>query len=237
MGPDAGQHRESNGDAAADPIKETVRLESALAGKPNDPDLLFAFHRTAEVAARQAFGKIAAGSARAHQVVAEHLTDSGSLAEAEREYQEALRLQPYTSGVRLALGDVLAAEGKWAQAIAQFRGESALRPLHVETLYRLGYALLKNGQPRDAQAALSRADALQQNTPAILLALGQAALAANDAGQAEGSWKKLLAIDGSSELAAQAHLGLASLYRTTGRPADAERETAAYQQLEKKGKL
>lgn len=233
-----GQNRpaKANPEPVHDPVQEVVRLQTALAQRPNDPELLFAFHQAAELASGQAFDKIPAGSARAHQVAAERLAGSGHLAEAEKEYAEAVRLKPYTSGVHLALGNVLAADGKWAGAIAEYRAEAALRPLSVDTLYRLGYALLKQGQASDAEKVLGRADEIQPNTPQTLLALGQASFAANDSVRAEKSWMKALEIDHSSELAAQAHRGLAELYRNTGKSPEAERETNAYQQLENQRK-
>jgi Tfp pilus assembly protein PilF len=99
-------------------------------------------------------------------------------------------------------------------------------------MYRLGYALLEQGQARDAEKTLRRADELRPNTPETLLALGRAMFAADDAAGAEKSWMKLLEIDRSGEFAAQAHLGLATLYRRAGKSPEAEREMAAYQQLE-----
>jgi tetratricopeptide (TPR) repeat protein len=230
--PDAAPRQETATDAGHDPVKEVIRLQTALAQRPNDPELLFEFHQVAETASRQAFDKIAAGSARSHQVAAERLAASGRPDEAEREYAAAVRMTPYASGMHLALGNVLAAEGKWTGAVAQYRAETALRPLSVETMYRLGYALLEQGQARDAEKTLRRADELRPNTPETLLALGRAMFAADDAAGAEKSWMKLLEIDRSGEFAAQAHLGLATLYRRAGKSPEAEREMAAYQQLE-----
>jgi tetratricopeptide (TPR) repeat protein len=216
-----------------DAVQEVVRLQTALAASPNDPALLTGFRRAAELASRQVFDKIPADSGRAHQVSAERLADSGRLPEAEKEYMEAVRLQPYASGVHLALGDILAAEDKGPAAIAQYRAEADLRPLSAETLYRLGYTLLRQGQAQAARAALQRADELQPNTQATLLELGRASLAADDAAQAEQSWTKLLGIESSGEFAAQAHFGLAAMYRNAGKLAEAQRETNAYEQLKK----
>ena len=236
MSPDSTHKKETTANGGRDSIQDVIRLQMALAQRPNDPDLLSDFHQAAELASRQSFDKIAAGSARAHQVAAERLVEGGRLPEAEIEYGESLRLQPYASGVHFALGNVLAAESKWSGAIAQFRAETTLRPSSAETFYGLGYALLMLGQAHDAQVALSRADALRPNTPETLLALGHALFAANDAAHAEESWMKLLAVDHSGELAAQAHFMLAALYRKGGKSAEAEREMAAYQQLENTGK-
>lgn len=218
--------------------QEVVNLQKALAEKPNDPDLLFAFSRAAALASRQAFDQVLqsnADSARAHQVLAERFVESGRLPEAGREYAESLRLKPYTSSVHFALGDVLAAEGNWPAAVAQYRMETVLRPAAADAFYSLGSVLLQQGQAGGAVEELAHADRLRPDTPQILLALGKAALAANDAARAEASWNKLLGIDKKSDLAASAHLELAALYRSAGRSQEADREMAAYEQLRNQG--
>jgi hypothetical protein len=45
----------------------------------------------------------------------------------------------------------------------------------------------------------------------------------------------LLGIDQKSDLAASAHFELAALYRRAGRSQEADRETAAYEQLRNQG--
>jgi Tfp pilus assembly protein PilF len=159
----------------------------------------------------------------------------GQPAEAEREYGEALQRRPNASNVHLALGNVLAAEHKWPLAIEQFRLETQLRPASAEAFYRLSWTLLHQGQARAALEQLTQADRLQPNAPQVLLELGRAAFATQDAAQAEACWIKLLGIDSSSRLAASAHFSLSTLYRNAGRLAEAERETAAYEKLKNQG--
>lgn len=214
--------------------QDVVSLQQALAKQPNDAGLLLAFSRAASAASKQAFDQILqanANSARAHQVLAERDVESGGLAGAEREYAEALRLMPFTSGVHMALGNVFAAERNWPAAVEQFRMESKLRPASADAFYRLGSALTQQGQAGAALEELTQADRLRPDTPQILLALGRAAFAADDAARAEASWLKLLGIDKESGLAASAHLELSMLYRRAGKPEEADREAAAYERL------
>jgi len=218
--------------------QDLLSLQDALAKHPNDRDLLSAFRQAAAQASQKAFDQIlqsSANSARSHQVLAERFFESGLLAEAEREYVESLGLWPNTPNVHLALGNVLAAEGKWSAAAAQFGMETALRPFSADAFYSLGSALLEQGQARAAVEKLAQADRLKPNTPKILLDLGRAAFAAQDAARAEASWIKLLGIDYESGLAASAYLGLAELYRQAGKSQQADREMAAYQQLKSQG--
>lgn len=221
------------------PLSDVATLQTALAKQPDDPGLLFDFQRAAALASKQAFDKILekdGGSARAHQVTAERDVAAGQLSEAEKEYAEALRLKPYAPGVHAALGNVLAAEGKEQGAITFFRMETQLRPADVNASYRLAAALLKQGHAKEALTEFARADQLRPGTPQILLGLGNAAQAAKDNGRAQESWTKLLAIDQKSDMAAQAHFGLATLYRETGRVSQADSEMAAYQKLKTEGK-
>jgi tetratricopeptide (TPR) repeat protein len=219
------------------PPQDDVSLQTAqeaLAKKPNDADLLLAFGRAASLESKKAFDQLLqsnANSARAHQVLAERLVESGHLPEAEREYTESLLLKPYTSNVHLAFGNVLAAEGKRSEAVTQYRMEAQLRPLNADAFYGLGTMLLQQGQASGAVEEFTKADRLRPNTPHILLALGGAAFDAHDAARAEESWTKLLSIDKDSNLAASAHLGLSKLYRRAGRAQDADREMAVYEQL------
>ena len=218
------------------PSEDIVELQKAVAGKPEDPLALLAFGRAAEAASKQAFDRIvrdSAGSARAHQVAAERYVESGLPAEAAREYLEALRLRPYTAHVHFALGNVLLTQGKVAEAAAQYRIETHLRPLSPEAYYSLGSLLMRAGKPAAALEELAHADRLKPDSAPVLLALGRAAAAAGDGGRAEATWTKLLILDKGSGLAAAAHLELSMLYRRSGRPQEADREMAAYQQLKK----
>jgi len=213
-------------------------LQDVLAKNPNDVNALMAFSQAAAQASKQAFDQILqsnADSARAHQILAERYVKDGQPAEAEREYGEALQRRPNASNVHLALGNVLAAEHKWPLAIEQFRLETQLRPASAEAFYMLGLTLLQQGQARGALEQLTQADRLKPDAPQILLELGRAAFAAQDAARAEACWIKLLRLDSQSHFAASAHLGLSALYRQAGRVPEADRETAAYEKLKNQG--
>jgi tetratricopeptide (TPR) repeat protein len=218
--------------------RDVFTLETALAKQPNDPALLFEFQQAAAAASEQAFEKILktdADSARAHQVAAERNLAAGMLRQAEYEYAQALRLRPYTAGVHLAFGNVLADAGNLPQAILQFQAEVELRPADPGANYRLGTALLQQGRSADAVKALETADKLRPNTPPILLDLAKAAQAAKDNAKAEKCWLQLLNVDQKSDFAAQAHFALAALYKDAGKNAEADREMAAYQNLRNTG--
>ena len=129
---------------------------------------------------------------------------------------------------------VYAGSSQWPKAEDAFRAEATLQPGNAEAAYRLGTALLQEGKHHEARLELERADKLQPDMPETLYSLGKAASLEGEQGQAlaEKSWTRLLAIEKESALAAQAHFGLAALYRKQGKTAQAQQETQAFQKLQ-----
>ena len=208
--------------------------QRALNDHPTDPDVLYFYSRATALASKQVFDRlqaIDAGSARAHEAMADRYMDMGRIGDAQKEYVESLRLKPYAPAVHLAFGKAMAAAGNWPAAVAEFTAESKLRPESAETFYYLGSALLQQGKASEALEAFGRADQLAPNMPGTLLAMSKAASLAGDTTRAETSLKKLVELEKTSELAAQAHFELAGIYRKAGKTADADREMAEYERL------
>jgi tetratricopeptide (TPR) repeat protein len=212
-----------------------VNLQAALAKRPHDLDLLYYLGRASGLLSKRITDALVSGypdSARAHQALAENYFALRRLPEAEKEYREALRLRPDVPGVRLALGQVHAMASQWAQAEEQFRAETRLQPGNAEAAYRLGNALLQQGKAREARPEIERADRLKPEMPETLYALGKAASLDGDPAAAEQAWIKVIAIEKSGSLAAQAHFGLATLYRKQGRLKEAERAMEEFRKLQ-----
>jgi tetratricopeptide (TPR) repeat protein len=110
--------------------------------------------------------------------------------------------------------------------------QAKLQPGNAEAAYRLGEALLEQGKAHEARVELLRADHLMPEMPETLYSLGKAASLDGDAVAAEKAWTKLISIEKQSSLAAQAHFGLAALYRKQGKTADAQREMQEFQTLQ-----
>jgi tetratricopeptide (TPR) repeat protein len=209
-------------------------LQAALQKRPNDPDLLYYLGRASGLLSKQAIDTLQAvgsDSARAHQAMAENYFVLRQMAEAEKEYRQALQLRPDIPNLHLELGQVFATTSRWPQAEEQFRAECNLQPGNAEAAYRLGEALLQQGKTREALVALQRSNTLQPQMPETLYALGKAASLEGDAPTAEKSWRELLSIEKEGELAAQTHFALAALYRKQGKASEAAREMADFQTL------
>jgi tetratricopeptide (TPR) repeat protein len=212
-----------------------VNLQSALTKRPNDPDLLYYLGRASGLLSKQVFDTLLSAypdSPRAHQALAENYFALRRVPEAEKEYEAALRLRPDAPGIHLALGEAYALASQWPKAEEEFRAESKLRPGDAEAAYRLGSTLLQEGKVREARAELGRADRLKPEMPETLYSLGKAASLTGETSVAEAAWTKLINIENQSTLAAQAHFGLAGLYRKQGKAAAAEREMQEFRKLQ-----
>jgi tetratricopeptide (TPR) repeat protein len=212
-----------------------VNLQASLVAHPNDPDILYYLSRASGLLAKQSVDTLLAAypdSARAHQAMAENYYVLRRMQDAEKEYRAALKLRPSLPEAHLALGEVYAGAFQWSKAEEEFRLQTKLQPGNAEAAYRLGEALLEQGKAHEARAELARADRLMPDMPETLYALGKAASLDGDAAAAEQMWIKLLSIEKQSSLAAQAHFGLAGLYRKQGKPAEAKREMEEFQRLQ-----
>jgi len=212
-----------------------AHLQTALAKRPNDPDLLYYFGRVSGLLSKQSMDMLIAAypdSARTHQAMAENYYILRQMPQAEKEFQEAIRLRPDLPKIHLELGLVYAGASQWPKAEEAFRAETKLQPGNAEAAYRLGNALLQQGKAREARAELERSNTLLPEMPETLYSLGKADALDGDAASAEKAWRKLIELENGSSLAAQAHFALAGLYRKQGKPEQAAREMEEYNKLQ-----
>jgi tetratricopeptide (TPR) repeat protein len=212
-----------------------ANFNAALAKRPGDPDLLYYLGHASGLLSKESIDALIAAhpdSARAHQALAENYFVLRQMPQAEKEYQEALRLRPELPVLHLELGQVYANSAQWPKAEEEFRAESKLQPGNAEAAYRLGSALLQQGKTQEALVELKRSNGLKADMPETLYSLGKAASLTGDAATAEKSWTRLLTLEKETSLAAQAHFGLAGLYRKQGKTDRAQREMQEFQKLQ-----
>jgi outer membrane protein assembly factor BamD (BamD/ComL family) len=80
---------------------------------------------------------------------------------------------------------------------------------------------------------LERADHLRPDMPETLYSLGKAASLDGDTAAAEKAWLRLIQIEKHTSLAAQAHFGLAAIYRKQGQAAKAQSEMEEFRKIQK----
>ncbi len=217
-------------------LSEAVaNFNAALAQRPDDPDLLYYLGHASGLLSKGAIDMLIAAhpdSARAHQALAENYFVLRQMPQAEREYREALRLRPDLPGLHLELGKVYANSAQWPKAEAEFRAETKLRPGNAEAAYRLGAALLQQGKATEALEELKRANDRKPDMPETLYSLGKAASLSGDAQTAEKAWTRVIELEKETSLAAQAHFGLAGLYRKQGKVQQTRHEMQEFQRLQ-----
>ncbi len=217
-------------------LSEAVaNFNAALAQRPDDPDLLYYLGHASGLLSKGAIDMLIAAhpdSARAHQALAENYFVLRQMPQAEKEYQEALRLRPDLPGLHLELGKVYANSAQWPKAEAEFRAETKLRPGSAESAYRLGAALLQQGKATEALEELKRANDRKPDMPETLYSLGKAASLSGDAQTAEKVWTRVIELEKETSLAAQAHFGLAGLYRKQGKVQQTRHEMQEFQRLQ-----
>src|SRR6266478_3663913 len=212
-----------------------ANLQAALAKHPNDPDLLYYLGRASGLLSKQSIDTLLAAypdSARAHQALAENYFVLRQMPQAEKEYKEALGLRPELPSLHLELGEVYANSAQWPKAEAEFRAETKLRPGNAEAAYRLGAALLQQGKATEALEELKRANDRNPDMPETLYSLGKAASLSGDAQTAEKVWTRVIELEKETSLAAQAHFGLAGLYRKQGKVQQTRHEMQEFQRLQ-----
>src|SRR5580693_1466136 len=141
-----------------------VNFNAVLAKRPNDPDLLYYLGHASGLLSKSAIDALISAqpdSARAHQALAENYFVLRQMPQAEKEYQEALRIRPDLPGLHLELGQVYANSAQWPKAEEQFRAETKLEPGSAEAAYRMGSALLQQGKAQEALVELRRANVLK----------------------------------------------------------------------------
>ncbi len=217
-----------------DLVNAIAHLQAGLVQHPNDPELLSAMARATGVLSRETKDTLLQThpeSAEAHLALAADYQALQKSAEAEAEYRKALDIQPALPGAHLDLGDLYQSSRQWQKAEQEFRAEARLRPGSAEAAYRLGNALLQNGNVPAAVTELRRADTLQPDMPETLYALGKAEALDGKSAAAEKDWNRLLGLEKDTDLAQKTHFELATLYRKSGKPAQAEQEMKAFQAI------
>jgi tetratricopeptide (TPR) repeat protein len=211
-------------------------LSEGLAKHPSNPDLLYYMGRAGGLLSKHAMDTLIAAypdSARTHQAMAENYYVLRQMPQAENEFRAALRERPDIPRVHLELGLVYAGAAQWPKAEEEFRAETKLQPGDSEASYRLGSALLQEGKIHEARVELERADHLKPDMPETLYSLGKAASLDGDAAAAEKAWLHLIQIEKQTSLAAQAHFGLAAIYRKQGQAAKAQSEMEEFRKIQK----
>jgi tetratricopeptide (TPR) repeat protein len=138
-------------------------------------------------------------------------------------FERSMRQRPIYTDAHLNLGRVLAEQGMEGPAELQLRAAVALAPLSIQARNGLGRFYFDNGRFPEAEEQFMRSVASEPNSLAYD-SLGDIYARRGRPEQSERAFKQAMALD---DFDSRAHFGLAALYVTAGRNAEAVREYQA----------
>ncbi|HVW83452.1 MAG TPA: tetratricopeptide repeat protein [Bryobacteraceae bacterium] len=202
--------------------------------KPTDPDILYAAHKIYADQADETMLSLAMASPespRMRQMMGDELARQGNIEGAIRNYRDALKADPHLPGVHFRLAEMLNnSSGPTDRKAAEKEYMAALvdDPRDAKSETRLGEIAFGRSDLKGASAHFSKAVELQPDDPDANLGLAKTLMSMQDPKKAAPYLERAAKLDPYN---AAIHFRLASLYRETGRAADADREIAEFKRL------
>jgi tetratricopeptide (TPR) repeat protein len=197
---------------------------------PGDADVLYEVakaHRKGWDDAVFALYQKAPASFRVNQLSGEIFETEGRYAEAAAEYRKAIQKNPAALNLHFRLGRALLLESheaaKLKEARKEFEAELALNPSDAVAEYEIGKILQAEQNPSGAAPHFEKAAALDGNFAEALMELAKLKPA-----EAAGLLERAVKLQPDNQ---SAHYALMMAYRNAGRTADAQREKAIFDRL------
>ena len=203
---------------------------------PTDPAILYSAYRLYTDLADDSLLTLSVvdpKSARMHQAMAHELAKRGSTAEAIDNYRAALKLDPQLPGLHFELAEILSTLGTvegGKEAESEYKAAIESNPLDAQSECRLGDIAFRADDLKTASERYSRGLELQPNDPEANIGLAKVLMSLDQPQKAEALLKHALQLDPTS---AVAHFRLSTIYRTSGRTAEAKQELEEYQKYNK----
>lgn len=173
-------------------------------------------------------------SFRVNQISGEILETQGQFTAAVAEYRKAIEKNPGALNLHFRLGRALLMSSHAPEtldaALKEFETELARNPQDAVAHYQVAQVFLAKDQPKDAEARLVRALELNPDFPEALITLGKLRVDQKRNDDAIALLTKAVSLMPRSE---SAHYSLMLAYRNAGRMADARREKAEIDKLQR----
>ena len=222
---------------AGKPMEADQVAQKLLAGYPDDPDVLFAAGQlygklSSEIYLR--LMKVAPNSARSYQVMGSVAATDGNWKGAIDAYRHALELEPGLQGIHGQIATLLLTHSPdpdaWRQALTELDQELKVDPTSAEAQYEIGEVYRKHDQLDQAIPAFRRTLQLDPNAVPARLGLAKAL---RQLGRKQEALEALEPARSTAPDDPDVHFLLAQIYRDLGRTTEAQKETAAFQHLQK----
>lgn len=204
---------------------------------PADADMLYVsanYHMKAWNDAIYRMYQKAPSSYRVDQLSAEVFETQGKYTEAIAEYRKAIAKNPKAIDLHYRLGRALLLQShdpaNLDQARKEFEAELALNPSDAVAEYQVAQVLTAQQKAAQAAAHFERAMALRPDFPEALIAVAKLRRDAKRYPEAIALLERAVKLQPRNETA---HYGLMTAYRNAGREADAQREKAELDRLQK----
>jgi tetratricopeptide (TPR) repeat protein len=204
---------------------------------PADADVLYVsanYHMKAWNDAIYRMYQSAPSSYRVDQLSAEVFETQGKYTEAIAEYRKAIGKNPTAIDLHYRLGRALLQQSHdpavLDQARKEFEAELSLNPSDAVAEYQVAQILTAEQKKPEAATHFERAAELRPDFPEALIAVAKLRLEAKRYSEAIALLEHTVKLQPRSETA---HYSLMMAYRSAGRAADAEREKAELNKLQK----
>jgi tetratricopeptide (TPR) repeat protein len=204
---------------------------------PADADVLYVsadYHMKAWNDAIYRMYQNAPSSYRVDQLSAEVFETQGKYAEAIAEYRKAIEKNPRAINLHYRLGRALLQQSHdpaiLDQARREFEAELSLNPSDAVAEYQVAQILTAKQDKAQAAAHFERAAELRPDFPEALIAVAKLRSDAKRFADAIALLERAVKIQPRNETA---HYSLMLAYRNAGRAADAQREKAEIEKLQK----
>ncbi|MGB6386652.1 MAG: tetratricopeptide repeat protein [Terriglobales bacterium] len=219
-----------SGTGDLDKAAATVSILRKL--EPTDEAILYAAYRIYSNLADESLLSLSVvdpNSARMHQAIAHELAKRGNTTEAIENYRAALKLDPQLPGLHFELAEMLSTLGTpegHQEAESEYKAALVANPLDEQSECRLGDIAIRANDLAAATQHYTRAVQLQPGDPEASIGLAKVLMSMDQPEKAEPLLLHALQLDPTS---AVAHFRLSTIYRQTGRAADAKHELDEYQ--------
>jgi tetratricopeptide (TPR) repeat protein len=204
---------------------------------PSDPDVLYLsadLHRRAWNDSLHRMYLKAPASYRVNQISAEVFETQNKYPEAIAEYKKAIAKNPKAIDLHYRLGRAILLQSHGGEALEQarkeFQSELALNPSDAAAEYQVGQILIAQQRKSEAAPHFERALELRADFPEALIAVGKLRNEAKRYDEALPLFERAVMLQPRNEVA---HYNLMLAYRNAGRTADAQREKAVIEKLQR----